>query len=113
MTSFDADLRRFLDLLVRVALNPDAPGAAGWRTEAETIQAALAAVPEAARPALKLDGLWTLAVRDAERDPAVRNGQTVNPVLPVACPFDMAALTGTGFDVDDAAASIRASASTG
>ncbi len=115
MTRFDADLRRLLDVLVRLALAPDAAQAIGWRAEAGRAQAALAAVPEAARPAVgpRLDGLWTLAVRDAESDPAVRDGETVNPVLPVACPFDVEALAAPGFDLEGAAAQIRATASFG
>ncbi|MGY2048444.1 hypothetical protein [Methylobacterium sp. JK268] len=103
-------LRALLATLVKAALIPDPVRLAGFRAEAAAQHRALAGRDLSG---LKLDGIWALAVRDAEA-PALRAEETaVSLTLPQTCPLPLDALTGQDFDFEAAAARVRASAATG
>ena len=103
--------RTLLANLVKAALMSEDRASALWREEAAQAQAALAARPGAAA-ALKLDGLWSLAVREAEA-PDLRDTEgQVSFGLPVACPFSLDELTRPNLDIDAAVERIRKSAAT-
>jgi predicted ArsR family transcriptional regulator len=105
-------VRTLLASLVKAALMSEDRASALWREEAAQAQARLRAEPEAAA-ALTLDGLWSLAVREAEA-PDLREAEgRVSFGLPASCPFTRAALTDPRFDVDAAVERIRKSAATG
>jgi hypothetical protein len=95
---------------VKAALIADEARVAAWCREAEEMNRRLS---DQDLSGLKLDGIWTLAVREAEA-PALRPDETqVSLTMPQACPLPLDALAGPGFDVDDAVDRVRKSASTG
>ncbi|KMO35651.1 hypothetical protein VQ02_17005 [Methylobacterium variabile] len=105
-----ATLRALLAALVKAALIADEARVAAWCREAEEMNRRLS---DQDLSGLKLDGIWTLAVREAEA-PALRPDETqVSLTMPQACPLPLDALAGPGFDVDDAVDRVRKSASTG
>ncbi|AWN48753.1 hypothetical protein DK419_22315 [Methylobacterium terrae] len=109
-TSPAATLRALLATLVKSALVADEARIAAWRREAAELHERLAGQDLSA---LKLDGLWALAVREAEA-PDLRPDETrVSLTLPQACPLALADLAGPGFDVEAAADRVRQSAATG
>lgn len=109
-TSSAATLRALLATLVKSALIADDARLAAWRREAAEMQGRLAGQDLSA---LKLDGIWTLAVRDAEA-PDLRPDETqVSLTMPQSCPLALGELIGPGFDVDAAIDRVRKSASTG
>ena len=112
MDTIARTVRTLLASLVKAALMSEDRTSALWREEAAQAQASLSAAPEAAA-ALKLDGLWSLAVQEAEA-PDLRDAEgQVSFGLPAACPFTLDALTDPRFDIDEAVERIRKSASTG
>ena len=105
-------LQTLLADLVKAALISDDATSLRWRDEARRAHAVLASDPSAVA-GLKIDGIWTLAVREAEA-PAFRASETrVSFTLPVACPFSLADITDPGFDIDAGVERIVGSASTG
>lgn len=105
-------LQILLASLVKAALTTDDAASLRWRDEAERAQAALAAEANESGD-LKIDGIWTLAVRDAESPDLQASGGRVSLGMPAACPFRLDELKTPGFDVDSAVERIAASASTG
>ena len=101
-----------LTALVKVALvdRPAAP--AQWLADAATAQRHLAQNPDDVH-ALNLDGLWAIAVKAAERDPAVRRDETVNPIVPTMCPLPLVDLTARDFNFGRALHAFRDVASFG
>ncbi|TNC08217.1 hypothetical protein FF100_29800 [Methylobacterium terricola] len=109
-TSPAATLRALLATLVKAALIADEARVAVWRREAAELHGRLAGQDLSA---LKLDGVWTLAVREAEA-PDLRPDETqVSLTLPQDCPLALDAVAGPGFDFDAAVDRVRKSASTG
>lgn len=109
-TSPAATLRSLLSTLVKAALIADEAREAGWRREATALHQDLAGRDLSG---LKLDGIWTLAVREAEA-PDLRPDETlVSLTLPQDCPLTLDAVAGPGFDYDAAVNRVRKSASTG
>ncbi|GJD65254.1 hypothetical protein [Methylobacterium frigidaeris] len=109
-TSPAATLRALLAILVKSALIADEARLAGWRREAADLHRRLGGQDLSA---LKLDGIWTLAVREAEV-PDLRPDETqVSLTMPQSCPLSLDELTEPGFDVDGAVDRVRKSASTG
>ncbi|MET7241933.1 hypothetical protein ABZT49_01055 [Methylobacterium sp. EM32] len=109
-TSPAVTLRTLLATLVKSALIADEARTAAWRREAVDLHGRLGGQDLSA---LKLDGIWTLAVREAEA-PDLRPDETqVSLTMPQSCPLPLDDLTGPGFDVDAAIDRVRKSASTG
>lgn len=106
------DLRHLLASLVKAALMGDDRASLLWREEARQDHARIAADSEAVR-ALKIDGMWTLAVGDAEA-PEFRAAEgQVEFGLPALCPFTLDEITAPDLDIDAAVERIRKSAATG
>lgn len=105
-------LQTLLASLVKATLISDDTASLRWREEARCAHAALVADAEAAK-SLKIDGIWTLAVGEAEAPEFQASEGRVSFGLPVACPFTLADLLDPGFDVDCAVERIAGSASTG
>ncbi|GBU18283.1 MULTISPECIES: hypothetical protein [Methylobacterium] len=112
MTEAASTARTLLSGLVKAALMSDDRASLLWREEAARGLAALRAAPEAAR-ALRLDGLWTLAVQDAEAPEFREEEGRVSFGLPAACPFGVEELLDEGFGLDEAVERVRKSAATG
>jgi hypothetical protein len=105
-------VRGLLASLMKAALiSGDAEGLP-FRREAARLHAALAARPEQVA-SLKLDGLWWLAVGDAET-PELRNrADRIEYGQPKVCPFTLAELTAPDLDLDRAVQRLRETAATG
>lgn len=106
------DLRHLLASLVRAALMGDDRASLLWREEARQDHARIAGDPAAIR-SLKIDGMWTLAVGDAEA-PEFRDAEgQVEFGLPALCPFKVEEIVAANLDIDAAVERIRKSAATG
>ena len=106
-------VRTLLANLVKAALMSEDRASALWREEAAQALASVRARPEAVE-GLKIDGLWSLAVREAEApDLRAEEGQ-VSFTLPVDCPFTLGEFVAQGgFDIDAGVERVRKSAATG
>lgn len=103
-------LRALLATLVKAALIPDETRRAEFRREAAELRGQLAGQDLSA---LKPDGLWGLAVRDAEA-PELRSEETqVSLTMPQACPVALDTLLGPQFDFEELVKRVRDSAATG
>ncbi|WP_336487737.1 hypothetical protein [Methylobacterium nigriterrae] len=112
MDAIARTVRDLLASLVKAALMSEDRASLFWRAEAAQAQAVLSADREAART-LKLDGLWSLAVQEAEA-PDLRDAEgRVAFGLPAACPFALSELAEPDLDIDAAVERIRTSAATG
>lgn len=112
MEAISRTVRTLLASVVKAALMSDDRASLLWREEAIRALDTVRAQADAAG-SLKLDGLWWLAVQEAEApDLADQEGQ-VSFGLPVECPFSLDELIAPGFDVDAAVERVRKSASTG
>ncbi|NEU13814.1 hypothetical protein G3T14_17005 [Methylobacterium sp. BTF04] len=106
------DLRHLLSSLVKAALMGDDHASVRWREEARRDHARIMADPAAVQ-SLKIDGMWTLAVADAEA-PEFREAEgQVGFGFPALCPFTLPEITDPDFDIDAGVERIRKSASTG
>lgn len=106
------DVRSLLSSLVKAALMGDDRASLLWREEARQSHARIAADPSAVAT-LKIDGMWTLAVGDAEA-PEFREAEgQVEFGLPALCPFTLEEITAPDLDIDAAVERIRGSAATG
>ena len=105
-----AALRRLLVALVKAALVSDPTLTARYRDDAAEAQRPVAGLGPSG---VKLDGLWTRAVAEAEADRDVRRSEDANPTLPVTCPLALEDLTGPAFDPGAAASRIRETSSFG
>jgi len=105
-------VRGALAELIKAALISNDGRSLAFRETARGRLAALAADPP--HPSsLRMDGAWTLAIRDAETPELAPQEGQVNLTLPRACPFTLAEILAPGFDVDAAVDHIRKIASTG
>lgn len=106
------DLRHLLACLVKAALMGDDRASALWREEARQDHARITADPSTVAH-LKIDGMWTLAVGDAEA-PEFRAAEgQVEFGLPALCPFTLGEIAAPDLDIDAAVERIRQSAATG
>ena len=106
------DLRHLLASLVKAALMGEDRASLRWREEARQSHARIALDP-ATVASLKIDGMWTLAVGDAEA-PEFRDAEgQVEFGLPALCPFGLDEITDPDLDIDAAVERIRKSAATG
>lgn len=112
MDTISRTVRTLLASVVKAALMSDDRASLLWREEARRALQGVRDQAEAAR-ALKLDGMWTLAVREAEAPEFIDQETQVQFGLPAACPFTLDELVAPGFDVDAAVERVRKSAATG
>jgi len=106
------DVRHLLASLVKAALMGDDRASLLWREEARQSHARIVSDPSAVA-SLKIDGMWTLAVGDAEA-PEFREAEgQVEFGLPALCPFTLEEITAPGLDIDATVERIRKSAATG
>ena len=98
--------------LIKAALISDDRKSLDHRGSARARLAALAEAPPDP-DSVRMDGAWTLAIREAEAPDLIPQEGQVNLTLPRACPFTLQQMLAPGFDVDPAVEGIRKSASTG
>ena len=112
MSDIGRTVRTLLASVVKAALMGDDRASLLWREEAvralDTVRAQAGAAA-----ALTFDGLWVLAVREAEAPEYADQEGRVSFGLPVQCPFTLPDLLAPGFDVDAAVERVRKSAATG
>lgn len=109
-------LRTLLSMIVRAGFVADAAAHPPWRQAALRSLDDLRTIglaPISSELGSHLDGIWTLAVQDAQSDPIVRGEETVQPRLQRASLFSLEDLLAPGFDFDRAAERVTRSASTG
>lgn len=105
-------VRGFLGSLLKVALIASDAKGISWRQEAASQHAAiLARRDEMAN--LKLDGLWWLAVGDAETPELRAQADHIEYGQPKVCPFTLAEIVASDFDIDRAVQHLRETAATG
>ncbi len=105
-------VRDVLAELIKAALISDDAKSLACREAASELQRALSKGPPDPT-SLKIDGAWTLAIREAEKPELQPEEGQVNLTLPRECVFALDELTAETFDVDAAVERIRKSASTG
>jgi hypothetical protein len=113
-TQKPADLvRAFLANLQKAALTSDDQHSLEWRQDARQLRAQIMAADPAALTRLKIDGLWWLALADAEA-PELRPEQgRIEFGQPKQCPITLAEIAAPEFDVDRAVERLVKSAATG
>ena len=105
-------MRDLLTALIKIALVGPQGETQGWRADASVAQRRVQG-EAGALATLPLDDLWSAAVTRAERDPAVRRDETVNPTLPIQSPVGFDCLAAVPFDLEAAVQAIRDAASFG
>ncbi|MDP4021356.1 hypothetical protein Q8W71_01865 [Methylobacterium sp. NEAU 140] len=105
-------VRDALAELIKAALLSDDRASLACRDAGREKLADLSGDPPAP-DSVRVDGAWTLAIREAETPELAAEAGQVNLTLPRACPFTLAELLAPGLDVDRAVERIRKSASTG
>jgi len=106
LSGAEADIHRLLVALIKLALVDEPSEAAAWRTDALVVQGRIAA-GFAEIGTSRLDTLWSMAVKVAERDPAVRRAEVINPILPTMSPLSFDVLKALPFELDPIVQSIR------
>ena len=115
--TIDADshaalLRGFLASLMKAALISDDAAGQDFRAEATRRRQAFLA-RDGEMPPLKLDGIWWLAVGDAETPEMRERADRIEYGQPKTCPFTLDELTAPDFDTDRAVQRLREAAATG
>lgn len=105
-------VRGCLASLMKAALTSDDHDSQRWRQEAARQREAVAA-RSGDLGHLKLDGLWWLAVGDAEAPGLRERADRIEYGQPKICPFTLDEITAPDFNVDRAVQRLRESASTG
>ncbi|WP_375410369.1 hypothetical protein [uncultured Methylobacterium sp.] len=105
-------VRGVLASLMKAALISDDHEGQHWRGEAARQREALLA-RGGDLSALKLDGIWWMAVADAETPEMRERADRIEYGQPKTCPFTLDALTAADFDVDRAVQHLRETAATG
>ena len=111
----NASVSRVRDVLVEVikaALISDDRESLRCREAARAALPPLAADPPEP-DSVRIDGVWTLALKVAEAPEFQPAESMVNLTLPRQCPFTLDEIVDPSFDVDAAVDRIRKSASTG
>ncbi|HEV7874444.1 MAG TPA: hypothetical protein VGO82_09955 [Enterovirga sp.] len=107
-------IRHVLAHLIRAAVMADEQHAAAERREALRMHEALRrAADPAALAAIRLDGLWTAAIGDAETPDLHREPFQVSTTLPASCPLTLGELVEPGLKLAELETRIRDAASTG
>ena len=105
-------VRGLLANLMKAALiSSDAQGMQ-WRDEATRFQHAIAARSDELGN-LKIDGLWWLAVNDAETPELQASEGQIQWGQPKTCPFTLDELAAPDFDINRGVQHLRETASTG
>ncbi|GJE43836.1 hypothetical protein [Methylobacterium soli] len=105
-------VRRLLANLLKAALTADDRHSLAWRQEARRIRSQLMANPSALER-LKIDGLWWLAIGDAEAPELRAEEKMIEWGQPKICPITIAEISASDFDVDRAVQHLRETAATG
>jgi hypothetical protein len=107
-------IRHVLAHRIRAALIADEQHAAAERREALRVHDALRREADpAALAAIRLDGLWTAAIRDAETRDLHRQAVQVSMTLPTYCPVTLGELVEPGLKLAELEERIRNAAATG
>ena len=117
MTATDPDspaalVRGILASLMKAALISDDHEGQRWRAEAVRQREALLA-KGGDLSTLKLDGIWWMAVADAETPEMRERADRIEYGQPKTCPFTLDAITARDFDIDRAVQHLRETAATG
>ena len=108
------EIRQVLAHLIRAALLADEQHAAAERRRALYVHEALRQQAEpAALAAIRLDGLWTAAVSEAETPELYREPLQVSTTLPASCPLTLGELVEPGLKLAELEERIRNAAATG
>lgn len=105
-------VRSFLANLMKAALTADDTRSQAWRQKARHLRQQMLAVPTGLEN-LKIDGLWWLAVGDAEAPELQAEEKMIEWGQPKICPFTLVEIQAPEFDVDRAVQHLRETASTG
>lgn len=105
-------VRGCLASLMKAALISDDVQSLHWRQDAARLRHGLVA-GSGDLSNLKIDGLWWLAVGDAEAPDLRERESQVEFGQPKICPFTLAELTAPDFDIDRAVQHLRETAATG
>jgi hypothetical protein len=105
-------VRGFLANLMKAALTADDQHGQAWRQKARHLRRQILATPSALEN-LKIDGLWWLAIGDAEAPELRSEGKMIEWGQPKICPITFAEICAPDFDVDRAVQRLRESAATG
>src|ERR1700712_328123 len=105
-------VRGFLPNLMKAALTADDQHSQAWRQKAKRLRSQFAATPSALE-SLKIDGLWWLAVGDAEAPELRSEEKMIEWGQPKTCPFTLAEICRADFDIDGAVQHLRETAATG
>lgn len=117
MTATDPDspaalVRGFLSSLMKAALISDDHEGQHWRGEAARQREAIL-TQTGDLSALKLDGIWWMAVADAETPEMRERADKIEYGQPKICPFTLDEITAPEFDIDRAVQHLRETAATG
>ncbi|HEV7873695.1 MAG TPA: hypothetical protein VGO82_06130 [Enterovirga sp.] len=108
------DIQQILAHLIRAALMANEQHAAAERREALRVHDALRRDADpAALAAIRIDGLWTAAIRDTETPDLQREPLQVSKTLPVYCPVTLGDLAEAGLKLGELEERIRNAAATG
>ncbi|GJD93172.1 hypothetical protein [Methylobacterium iners] len=105
-------VRSFLAHLMMAALTADNQHSLAWRQKAKHLRQQMLAIP-GALATLKIDGLWWLAIGDAEAPELRAEEKMIEWGQPKACPFTLTEICEPEFDVDRAVQRLRETAATG
>ncbi len=108
----EADVHRIFVALIKLALVEKPSETAAWRADALAAQRRIAE-DRGEVGTSRLDDLWSMAVKVAESDPAVRREETANPVLPTMSRLSLDDLRTGPFELDSTMQSIRNASSFG
>ncbi|WP_246696819.1 hypothetical protein [Methylobacterium planeticum] len=106
-------MRAFLADLLKAALTSNDQHSQTWRREAAALRAKILGLDATALEPLKMDGLWWLAIGDAETPELRPEEGQIEWGQPKICPFTRAAITAADFDIDRAVQHLRETAATG
>ncbi|MFE1603329.1 hypothetical protein [Methylobacterium sp. ID0610] len=118
MTADDAHkpaelVRAFLANLQKAALTSNDQHSFEWRQEARQLRDRILTADPAALARLKIDGLWWLALTDAETPELRPEEGQIEFGQPKRCPFTLVEIAAPDFDVDQAVNRLLKSAATG
>ena len=105
-------VRSFLANLMKAALTADDQHSLAWRQKAKRLRQQMIATPSAL-VSLKIDGLWWLAIGDAEAPEFRSEEKMIEWGQPKTCPLTLAEICAPEFDIDRAVQHLRETAATG
>lgn len=105
-------VRSFLANLMKAALTADDQHSQAWRQKAKHLRQQMLAVRSDLEN-LKIDGLWWLAIGDAEAPELRSEEKMIEWGQPKICPLTFAEICAPEFDIDRAVQHLRETAATG